>query len=69
MTSESKLVYLSDKDLEALGIQPSEATDAIEAALVAKAEGRLHTSPKTAILPGDGRYASPPWQWEMMGSS
>ncbi len=57
MTSENKLVYLSDKDLEALGIQPSEVTDAIEAALIAKAEGKLHTSPKTAILPGDGRYA------------
>jgi ornithine cyclodeaminase/alanine dehydrogenase len=57
MTSESKPVYLSDKDLEALGIQPSEVTEAIEAALIAKANGKLHTSPKTAILPGDGRYA------------
>lgn len=57
MTSESKLVYLSDKDLEALGIQHSEVADAIEAALIAKANGELHTSPKTAILLGDGRYA------------
>ena len=57
MTSESKLVYLSDQDLEGLGIQPSEVADAIEAALMAKAAGKLHTSPKTAILPGDGRYA------------
>lgn len=57
MTSESKPVFLSDKDLEALGIQPSEVTEAIESALIAKANGKLHTSPKTAILPGDGRYA------------
>lgn len=57
MTSESKLTYLSDEDLESLRIQPSEVADAIEAALIAKANGKLHTSPKTAILPGDGRYA------------
>ena len=57
MTSESKLTYLSDEDLEGLGIQPTEVADAIESALMAKAEGKLHTSPKTAILPGDGRYA------------
>ena len=57
MTSESKLTYLSDEDLEGLGIQPSEVADAIESALIAKADGKLHTSPKTAILPGDGRYA------------
>ncbi len=57
MTSESKITYLSDKDLEGLGIQPSEVADAIETALIAKASKQLHTSPKTAILPGDGRYA------------
>jgi ornithine cyclodeaminase/alanine dehydrogenase-like protein (mu-crystallin family) len=57
MTSESKLTYLSDEDLEGLGIQPSEVADAIESALIAKADGKLHTSPKTVILPGDGRYA------------
>lgn len=57
MTSDNAIIHLSDEDLEALGIQPSDVADAIEEALVAKAEGRLHTSPKTAILPGDGRYA------------
>ena len=57
MGSEDTPLFLSDQDLEALGIQPSEVADAIEAALVAKAEGRLHTSPKSVILPGDGRYA------------
>lgn len=57
MTSENALIYLSDDDLGGLGIQPSEVADAIEAALIAKADGKLHTSPKTVILPGDGRYA------------
>jgi ornithine cyclodeaminase/alanine dehydrogenase-like protein (mu-crystallin family) len=51
-----EFVYLSDKILEALNIPPSAVADAIEKALVAKADGRLHTSPKTAILPGRGRY-------------
>lgn len=57
MTSTDAPLYLSDADLENLGVQPSEVADAIEAALIAKSEGRLHASPKTAILPGDGRYA------------
>ncbi len=57
MTTDTKLTYLSDEDLEGLGIQTSEVADAIESALIAKADGKLHTSPKLAILPGDGRYA------------
>ncbi|SLN11034.1 L-lysine cyclodeaminase [Falsiruegeria litorea R37] len=57
MNTNGSFLYLSDSDLEALGIRPSEVADAIEAALINKAEGRLHTAPKTAILPGDGRYA------------
>ena len=50
------VLYLPDAELEAMDIAPSEIADAIEAALVAKAEGRLRVSPKSAILPGDGRY-------------
>lgn len=57
MQTDGALVHLTDADLEALGITTGEVADAIEAALTAKAEGRLHTAPKTAILPGDGRYA------------
>lgn len=57
MTPEQTLMYLTDGDLQSLGIRPSEVADAIEDALTAKAEGRLHTSPKSVILPGDGRYA------------
>lgn len=49
-------LYLPDAVLESLGIPPGEVADAIETALLAKADGRLHTSPKSAILPGDGRY-------------
>ena len=57
MTFDQPIVYLSDEDLESLAIQPSEVADAIEAALKAKSEGKLHTSPKSSILTGDGRYA------------
>ncbi|MGI9388761.1 MAG: ornithine cyclodeaminase family protein [Boseongicola sp.] len=49
-------IYLPDSALESLGIEPPEVADAIEAALRAKSDGRLHTTPKSAILPGDGRY-------------
>jgi len=47
---------LTDRQLEALGITPREVADAIEAALAEQAEGRLHVTPKSAILPGEGRY-------------
>jgi ornithine cyclodeaminase len=56
MHTGSDHIYLPDQALERLGITPPQIADAIEAALVAKAEGRLHTTPKSAILPGDGRY-------------
>ncbi len=49
-------LYLPDSVLEAMDIAPSEIADAIEVALRAKADGRLHVSPKSAILPGGGRY-------------
>ncbi len=49
-------LYLTDPVLERLNISPSDVADAIESALIAKAEGRLHTAPKSAVLPGDGRY-------------
>ncbi len=50
------VLYLPDEALEAMDIAPSEIADAIEAALLDKAEGRLNVSPKSAILPGGGRY-------------
>ncbi|MEP1208640.1 MAG: ornithine cyclodeaminase family protein [Rhizobiaceae bacterium] len=57
MTTAEPVLFLSDEDLEALRIEPSEIADAIEAALIAKSQGRLHTAPKSVVLPGDGRYA------------
>lgn len=56
MNSGPGFLYLPDEALEALGILPSDLADAIETALVDKAEGRLHVTPKSAILPGEGRY-------------
>ena len=50
------VLTLSDDDLARLGITPAEIADAIEAALLDKAAGRLHTAPKAALLPGRGRY-------------
>ncbi len=49
-------LYLPDSAIEALAIPPGEIADAVEAALVAKSEGRLHVAPKSALLPGGGRY-------------
>ncbi|MEM9969671.1 MAG: ornithine cyclodeaminase family protein, partial [Pseudomonadota bacterium] len=49
-------VYLSDAALAGLGIAPREMANAVEAALRAKADGRLFTAPKAALLPGGGRY-------------
>lgn len=49
-------LYLPDSALEGLEIEPNDIADAIETALIAKAEGRLQTTPKSAVLPGDGRY-------------
>jgi len=49
-------LYLCDDDLASLGIQPDDVADAIESALLAKSKGNLLTSPKAALLPGDGRY-------------
>lgn len=49
-------LHLPDETLEALGIPPRDLADAIETALLAKAAGRLHVTPKSAILPGGGRY-------------
>ena len=42
--------------LVSLGIAPNDIADAIETAIEEKAAGRLHTAPKSAILPGRDRY-------------
>ena len=48
--------FLSDQDLQSLGVAPAEVADAIEVAIADQAAGRLHSAPKSAVLPGDGRY-------------
>ena len=47
---------LNDENLQALGISAEDVVQAIEGALRAKAAGDLHTTPKSVIQPGDGRY-------------
>ena len=54
--STDDFLHLSDTALERLGIPPADLADAVEAALIAKAKGRLHVTPKSAVLPGGGRY-------------
>lgn len=51
-----KFLYLPDATLEAMHISPNDVALAIEDALRAKAQGALHTAPKTPILPGRDRY-------------
>jgi len=50
------VLYLPDDALEAMDIAPADIADAIEAALLDKSQGRLHVAPKSALLPGGGRY-------------
>jgi len=56
VTGIADFVYLPDTALEALDISPADMADAIEAAIAEKAAGRLHVAPKSAVLPGVGRY-------------
>lgn len=56
MHTTDDFLFLPDPVLEGMGLTPAEVADAIEAALVAKAKGRLHVTPKSALLPGGGRY-------------
>lgn len=50
------LTILSDDQLRSLRISPSQMERAIETAIAAKADGRLQAAPKSALVPGDGRY-------------
>jgi ornithine cyclodeaminase/alanine dehydrogenase len=56
MTAHHGILHLRESELGALGITPEEIADAIEAAVLAQGEGRLWTVPKSALMPGDGRY-------------
>ncbi|MEM6386587.1 MAG: ornithine cyclodeaminase family protein [Pseudomonadota bacterium] len=50
------VLYLSDDALETMDIAPADIANAIEEALRNKAAGGLHVAPKSALLPGGGRY-------------
>lgn len=52
----TKPLFLGEADLAALGITTSDAVEAIETALRDAQAGRLWAAPKSAVLPGDGRY-------------
>lgn len=56
MQTENSFLALPDERLAALGITTGEVIAAIEKALADKAAGKLWTAPKSALLPGDGRY-------------
>jgi len=49
-------LFLSDEALADLGISTDAMICSIERALGEQAAGRLWTAPKSALLPGDGRY-------------
>lgn len=52
----SEFLTLSDEQLSRLGITFPEIVDGIEAAIAAEARGEIWTAPKSALIPGDGRY-------------
>ncbi len=54
--SGDQFLLLSDGDLEGLGLSGPEIVDAIEAAILQESAGDIWTTPKSAVLPGDGRY-------------
>ncbi|MCW3783821.1 ornithine cyclodeaminase family protein [Defluviimonas salinarum] len=56
MSEAGGLVYLSDRVLDGLGISTADVVAAVERAVLARTEERLWTAPKTAVMPGDGRY-------------
>lgn len=52
----SGFLILSDTDLGALGITTAEVQTALEDAIRAHVRGAVHVAPKSALLPGGGRY-------------
>jgi ornithine cyclodeaminase len=56
MTTEHQVVYLGEDILEGLNIPPSRIADCIEEAFASQARRQLWTVPKSALMPGDGRY-------------
>ncbi|MGD2186307.1 MAG: ornithine cyclodeaminase family protein [Desulfobacterales bacterium] len=51
---EKQLLYLSKKDVEAVGLQMAEIIESLEITFRAKGEGRTEMPPKPGIHPGEG---------------
>ena len=49
-------LFLSDEDLAAMGFDTQDVITALEDTLNKNAAGTLWTAPKSAVVPGDGRY-------------
>jgi len=56
MTGSDGYLFLSDDTLADLGITTAEVVASIEKAVLAQANGSLWMAPKSAVVPGDGRY-------------
>lgn len=56
MTADHQVVYLGEDLLEGLNIPPSQIADSIEDAFATYARRQMWTVPKSALMPGDGRY-------------
>lgn len=52
--SENRLLYLSQADVEAVGLTMAEIIEALEQAFHEKGEGRVEMPPKPGIHPGEG---------------
>ncbi len=52
----SDTLFLSDDDLAAMGFDTQDVVAALEDTLTKNAAGTLWTAPKSAVVPGDGRY-------------
>jgi ornithine cyclodeaminase/alanine dehydrogenase len=50
----SQLLYLSQADVESVGLTMAEVIEALEAAFREKGEGRVEMPPKPGIHPGGG---------------
>ena len=56
MPDATGYLSLTDADLRTLDVSQNDIVDAIEAAVARSAEGKIWVTPKSALLPGDGRY-------------
>jgi ornithine cyclodeaminase/alanine dehydrogenase len=54
--SNLPILYLSQKTLDSLDITTQEVIDCMEHLIAGQAQGKVWHTPKSVILPGDGRY-------------